>query len=129
VPIAANVRVLCVDDQESMLRLHRFAFTQLGVRQITEAKSAVDAMYELTNKKFDLITLDWNMPDVDGLELFKAIRADEKTKAIPIIMVTANSDEQSVKKAIATGVRLFLRKPITVKDLKARVEAAIGKLT
>ncbi len=127
-PRADQVRVICVDDQESMLRLHRFAFAQLGIRDVTECTSAVAAVDAVLTGKFDLMTLDWNMPGTDGLTLFKMLRKDERTAKLPIIMVTGNAEESSVKTAIAAGVRLFLRKPVSVKDLKVRVEAAIGKL-
>ncbi len=128
-PQADQIKVLCVDDQESMLRLHRYAFMQLGVQRVTECTSAKEAVQALMNDGFDLMTLDWNMPGTDGLTFFKMLRKTPKTAKLPIIMVTGNSDEASVKTAIAAGVRLFLRKPVSVKDLKLRVEAAIGKLT
>lgn len=128
-PEAARVIALCVDDQVSMLRLLRHAFNQLGVRNIIDATSAAEALAILAEKPVDIVTLDWNMPGMDGLTLFKAIRQTEKGRNLPIIMVTANSEESHVKAAIAAGVRLFLRKPITVKDMKLRVEAALGKLT
>ncbi len=128
-PRADHVKVICVDDQESMLRLHRYAFSQLGIRNVTEATSAVSAIDLVLASEFDLMTLDWNMPGTDGLTLFKMLRNNAKTAKLPIIMVTGNAEESSVKTAIAAGVRLFLRKPVAVKDLKVRVEAAIGKLT
>lgn len=128
-PEASRVIALCVDDQVSMLRLLRHAFNQLGVRNIIDATSAAEALAILAEKPVDIVTLDWNMPGMDGLTLFKAIRQTEKGRNLPIIMVTANSEESHVKAAIAAGVRLFLRKPITVKDMKLRVEAALGKLT
>ena len=123
------VKVICVDDQESMLRLHRYAFSQLGIRKVTECTSAQAAMEAVLSSDFDLMTLDWNMPGTDGLTLFKMLRGNPRTAKLPIVMVTGNAEEHSVKTAIAAGVRLFLRKPVAVKDLKVRVEAAIGKLT
>ncbi|WP_306710954.1 response regulator [Azospirillum isscasi] len=128
-PKAESIRVLCVDDQESMLRLHRYAFAQLGIRNVTEVTSAVSAIDMILKSEFDLVTLDWNMPGTDGLTLFKMLRKHPQTAKLPIIMVTGNAEESSVKTAIAAGVRLFLRKPVSVRDLKVRVEAAIGKLT
>lgn len=128
-PKADQVRVLCVDDQDSMLKIHRYAFAQLGVRKVDVATSAVTAADLILSNTYDLVTLDWNMPGTDGLTLFKALRRNPKTAKLPIIMVTGNAEESSVKTAIAAGVRLFLRKPVAVRDLKVRVEAAIGKLT
>lgn len=128
-PAANQIHVLCVDDQESMLKLHHFAFTQLGVRHVTGAKSAVEAIDCIQRKAFDIVTLDWNMPGIDGLTLFKMLRKHPTTAHLPVIMVTGNADEASVKEAFAAGVRLFLKKPVSVRDLRTRVEAAIGKLT
>ncbi len=112
-----------------MLKLHRYAFGQLGIRDVTEVTSAVAACDIVLKERFDLVTLDWNMPGTDGLTLFKMLRKHPQTAKLPIIMVTGNAEESSVKTAIAAGVRLFLRKPVAVKDLKVRVEAALGKLT
>lgn len=128
-PVGADLRVLCVDDQPSMLALLRHAFRTLGIRNVEEASTGVDALLKLDNTRYDLVTLDWNMPGINGLDLFKMVRGKEYGKNLPIIMVTGNSDEAHVKAAIGAGVRLFLRKPITIKDLKLRVEAALGKLT
>ena len=112
-----------------MLRLHRYAFSQLGIRKVTECTSAQAAMEAVLSTDFDMMTLDWNMPGTDGLTLFKMLRSNPRTAKLPIVMVTGNAEEHSVKTAIAAGVRLFLRKPVAIKDLKVRVEAAIGKLT
>jgi CheY-like chemotaxis protein len=128
-PVAESVKVICVDDQESMLRLHRYAFAQLGIKMVTECTSAAAALEAVRSSDFHLMTLDWNMPGTDGLTLFKMLRGNPKTAKLPIVMVTGNAEEHSVKTAIAAGVRLFLKKPVAVKDLKIRVEAAIGKLT
>ena len=128
-PVSSDLKVLCVDDQGSMLALLRHAFAQLGIRNVREATSGTDALLLMNDVRFDLVTLDWNMPGINGLDLFKMVRGKEWGKNLPIIMVTGNSDEAHVRAAVAAGVRLFLRKPITVKDLKLRVEAAVGKLS
>jgi CheY-like chemotaxis protein len=70
-PLASTLRVLCVDDQESMLSLHKFAFAQLGIREVTLVSSVRDAELMLKNGRFDLVVTDWNMPDIDGLTFFK----------------------------------------------------------
>lgn len=128
-PDANEVHVLCVDDQDSMLKLHQFALNQIGIRHVTGAKSAVEAIDCIQRQEFDVVTLDWNMPGIDGLTLFKMLRKHPTTANLPVIMVTGNADETSVKQAFAAGVRLFLKKPVSVKNLRTRIEAAIGKLT
>jgi CheY-like chemotaxis protein len=127
-PLASTLRVLCVDDQESMLSLHKFAFAQLGIREVTLVSSVRDAELMLKNGRFDLVVTDWNMPDIDGLTFFKRLKQDPDHKDIPVIMVTGNADIEHVKTAMAAGLRFFLRKPVKPADLKLRVEAAVGKL-
>ena len=78
-PRADLVKVICVDDQESMLRLHRYAFSQLGIRKVTECTSAQAAMEAVLSTDFDVMTLDWNMPGTDGLTLFKIARHPNAT--------------------------------------------------
>src|SRR3954447_21664151 len=96
-PPADLVKVICVDDQESMLRLHRYAFLQLGIRKVTECTSAEAAMEAVLSTDFDLMTLDWNMPaGTDGLTLFKMLRGNPRTAKLPIVMVTGNAEEHSV---------------------------------
>ena len=128
-PQASTLRVLCVDDQESMLSLHKFAFAQIGVREVTLVTSVREAELMLKNGRFDLIVTDWNMPDIDGLTFFRRLKQDEDLKGLPVIMVTGNADVEHVKTAMAAGLRYFLRKPVKPADLKLRVEAAVGKLT
>jgi CheY-like chemotaxis protein len=128
-PQASTLRVLCVDDQESMLSLHKFAFAQIGVREVTLVTSVREAELMLKNGRFDLIVTDWNMPDIDGLTFFRRLKQDEDLKRLPVIMVTGNADVEHVKTAMAAGLRYFLRKPVKPADLKLRVEAAVGKLT
>jgi CheY-like chemotaxis protein len=109
--------------------LLKFAFAQLGIREVTLVASVRDAELFLKNGRFDLVVTDWNMPDIDGLTFFKRLKQDPDTKDMPVIMVTGNADIEHVKVAMAAGLRFFLRKPVKPADLKLRVEAAVGKLT
>jgi CheY-like chemotaxis protein len=128
-PQASTLRVLCVDDQESMLALMKFAFTQIGVHNVNLAASAYDAEALLREDHYDLIVTDWNMPFTDGLTFYKRVHSEPDTHLIPVIMVTGNADMEHVREAIAAGLRLILTKPVSAHDLKLRVEAAVGKLT
>jgi len=129
VPVAQNLKVLVVDDQASMRGLTRYGLKQLGVHNVVEAKSGAHALSELAVNKFDLIISDWNMDDIDGLELLKEIRANPLICKTPFIMSTGNADREKVRVAIAAGVNNYIVKPFNVAGLKGKIEAVIGKLT
>jgi response regulator RpfG family c-di-GMP phosphodiesterase len=124
-PQASTLRVLCVDDQESMLALMKFAFNQIGVHNVNLAESAYDAEALLREDHYDQFV---TMPFTDGLTFYKRVHSEPDTHLIPVIMVTGNADIEHVKTAMAAGLRFFLRKPVKPADLKLRVEAAVGKL-
>lgn len=127
--IAKNLRVLIVDDQDSMRRLHRFSLKQLGISEAKETANGKDALDALRSQPFDLVMCDWNMQPVDGLAVFKAMQADPSLRGVPFLMITGNVSEAEVKKAITAGIRLYLGKPYNVKALQARIEKAVGKLS
>lgn len=127
-PKASGIKVLIVDDQQSMRGICKYILGQLGFREITEAKSGRDAMGKLENHEIDLIISDWNMDDVDGLTLLKVIRRHPKTSHMPFIMATGRSDKEQVKEAIACGVNNYIIKPFDAATMKKRIEAVIGAL-
>lgn len=122
------LRVLCVDDQPSMRAIIRNVLRRWGIRNVTEAGDGMEAFKCLQKTQMDLVITDWTMPNVTGLQLFKAIKKNEKFSGIPVIMVTGNVKEEQVRYAITSGVRFFLSKPLSPLKLKSRLEAAIGQL-
>src|ERR1700710_1624569 len=128
-PKASDVSVLIVDDQQSMRGICKYILTQLGFKEITEAKSGRDALGKLEKTNIDLIISDWNMDDIDGLTLLKVIRKHPKTAAMPFIMATGRSDKEQVKEAIAEGVNNYIIKPYDAGTLKKRIEAVSGVLS
>jgi len=128
-PAASALKVLIVDDQQSMRQLLRYCLDQMGIRQITECKDGRDAAASLQTQKFDLIISDWNMEDVDGLTLLKAVRSHALTKKTPFIMATGQKSKEQVLEAVNAGVNNYVTKPFNVNDLKKKVEAVLGKLT
>ena len=128
-PEAQNMRVLIVDDQASMRGLTRYCLEQLGIRNVSEANDGSDALGQLQAAKFDLIISDWNMENVDGLELLKQIRANPLTRMTPFIMSTGNKEREKVKTAIQAGVNNYIVKPFNVATLKKKMEAVIGPIT
>jgi two-component system chemotaxis response regulator CheY len=90
-PKASAVSVLIVDDQQSMRGICKYILSQLGFKDIIEAKSGRDALGKLEQSNVDLIISDWNMDDIDGLTLLKVIRKHPRTQAMPFIMATGRS--------------------------------------
>ena len=107
-PKASDVSVLIVDDQQSMRGICKYILTQLGFKDIIEAKSGRDALGQLEKSNVHLIISDWNMEDIDGLTLLRVIRKHPKTASMPFIMATGRSDKEQVKEAISSGVNLSL---------------------
>ncbi len=128
-PKASGISVLVVDDQQSMRGICKYILTQLGFKDIMEAKSGRDALTKIEKTNFDLIISDWNMDDIDGLTLLKVLRKHPKTNALPFIMATGRSDKEQVKEAIACGVNNYIIKPFDAGTMKKRIEAVIGALS
>jgi len=125
----ARPEVLIVDDQQSMRGICKYILTQLGFKDIIEAKSGRDALSKLEKSSVHLIISDWNMEDIDGLTLLRVIRKHPKTASMPFIMATGRSDKEQVKEAISFGVNNYIIKPFDAGTMKKRIEAVIGALT
>ena len=128
-PEASNLRVLIVDDQASMRGLLKYSLEQLGIRNVTEANDGSQALEALNVNKYDMIISDWNMEEVDGLELLKQVRANPLINETPFIMSTGNKDRAKVATAIQAGVNNYVVKPFNVMTLKKKIEDVIGALT
>ena len=113
-------KVLIVDDSSTLRRIVREALSILEF-DTQEADNGHKALECLEESDFDLIILDWIMPEMDGFELFNKMQGMEKFKAIPVIMLTAENNNDMVLKAIRSGVKHYLTKPFTREELLARV--------
>jgi len=123
-----KMRILVVDDFPVMRRIVRNLFKQLGYDNIEEAENGADAYSKLKNKSFQFIVSDWNMPDMDGFELLKKVRADSDLREIPFLMVTAEAEKQKVVDAIKAGVNNYVVKPFTAEVLKEKLDRIFEKL-
>ena len=128
-PAAASIHVLVVDDQMSIRSLVRSGLNQLGVVHIAEAADGVDAMKSLLLNPVHLVISDFNMPNMDGLALLKAVRANPPTSKTAFIMLTGRADRELVQKAVQFGVNNYLVKPFHVQVLKGKIEQVFGALT
>jgi two-component system chemotaxis response regulator CheY len=117
-----ETRFLIVDDMSTMRKIVRTILNQLGYTNIEEAENGKEALAKLRAGNFDFVLLDWNMPEMDGYETLKQIRADEKLKHIPVIMVTAEAKKENVLAAIQAGANNYVVKPFTPETLKEKIE-------
>lgn len=121
-----NLPILIVDDYKTMLRIIRSLLKQLGFENVEEATDGGMAMEKLREKQFGLIISDWNMEPVTGLDLLKSVRANERTKAIPFIMITAESKTENVVAAKEAGVSNYIVKPFNAETLKTKLTSVLG---
>jgi len=119
-----DMNVLAVDDFEFARRIFKNVLQEIGFKNITVAASGTAALNELKKKDFGLVITDFNMPGMDGIELVRTIKADEKTKDIPVIMVTSDSKKSVMAEALEAGVCGFLGKPFTKEELSEKVDKA-----
>ena len=118
-----NMKILTVDDFSSMRRIIRNMLRQLGYTNILEAEDGTEALSLLQREKVDFIISDWNMPNMNGLELLKAIRADANLKPIPVLLVTAEVLKGNVVEAVRAGVNNYVVKPFTAETLREKIDA------
>ena len=118
-----DMTVLVVDDFATMRKIVKKCLQELGFQNITEADDGSTALDKVKGNNFDLIISDWNMPHMMGIDLLKAVRADERYKAIPFIMVTAEAQKQNVIEAAKAGVSNYIVKPFTADQLQLKLEA------
>jgi two-component system chemotaxis response regulator CheY len=97
-----------------------------GYTEIKEAEDGKDALAKLMAGVYDLLMTDWNMPNMNGLELVQSIRSDEKLKKIPILMVTTRNMKEDIVSAIKAGVDGYIVKPFDAKTLNAKISEIIG---
>jgi len=124
--IDRNMRILVVDDYKTMLRIIRNLLKQINFSNIEDALDGSRALQKLREKEFDLIISDWNMEPMTGIELLKEVRADEKLKKIPFIMITAESKTENVIVAKQAGVSNYIVKPFNAETLKTKLVSVFG---
>jgi len=121
-----NMNILIVDDYKTMLRIIRNLLKQLGFNNVDEATDGSMALQKLRDKDYGLVISDWNMEPMTGIQLLREVRADAKLKALPFIMITAESKTEKVVAAKAAGVSNYIVKPFNADTLKKKIEAVLG---
>ena len=128
-PNAVAIKVLVVDDQNSVRQMTRMTLEEIGFRHIHEAEHGRQAMEIASLQPLDLIISDFNMPEMDGLGLLRAVRGHPVVRKVPFILLTGRGDKELVVKAAQAGVNNYLVKPFTAAILREKIEQVIGKLS
>jgi two-component system, chemotaxis family, chemotaxis protein CheY len=116
-----NIDILVVDDASTMRRIVRGLLRELSLKNIREAENGTDALEELRRKKADLVISDWNMPQMTGIELLRAIRSDTALKDVPVLMVTAEARKENIVEAVQAGVNNYIVKPFSAETLQDKL--------
>lgn len=123
-----NMPVLIVDDYKTMLRIIETLLKQLGFKNVFQATDGSMALRMMREQSpaFGLVISDWNMEPMTGLQLLKEVRADNKLKPTPFIMVTAEGKVENVAAAKEAGVNNYIIKPFNAETLKGKLTAVLG---
>ncbi|WP_338556490.1 chemotaxis response regulator CheY [Erwinia sp. E_sp_B04_7] len=123
-----NMRFLVVDDFNTMRRIVRNLLKELGFNNVEEAEDGVDALTKLRAGGFDFVISDWNMPNMDGLQLLQTIRADAAMSKLPVLMVTAEAKKENIIAAAQAGASGYVVKPFTAATLEEKLGKIFEKL-
>jgi two-component system chemotaxis response regulator CheY len=122
-----SIKILVIDDFQTMRRIVINLLRQLGFSNTYEAADGVQAWEKIEKEgDFDLIVSDWNMPNMTGLELLEKVRADERFKDVPFVMVTAEGKRENVIMAVEKGVSNYVVKPFNAATLKQKLTRVLG---
>ncbi|WP_425468222.1 chemotaxis response regulator CheY [Reinekea thalattae] len=116
------MKILVVDDFSTMRRIVKNLLRDLGFTNTQEADDGATAWPMLQSGDFDFVVTDWNMPGMTGIELLGHIRADERLKSMPVLMVTAEAKRDQIVAAAQAGVNGYVVKPFTAAALKEKIE-------
>mgnify|MGYP001764849695 CR=1 FL=1 len=125
-PIDKSMNVLIVDDYKTMLRIIRNLLKQIEFNNVEEASDGGEALAKLRAGNFGLVISDWNMAPMPGLQLLQEVRADARLKAMPFIMITAESKTENVVAAKEAGVNNYIVKPFNAATLKTKLSSVLG---
>ena len=116
-----NMKILVVDDMVTMRRIVKNILKQLGFANVEEAENGQEALQKLQTDRYGFVVSDWNMPVMTGIDMLRAIRADEKLKTTPVLMVTAEAQQSNLVEAVQAGVSNYIVKPFTAEILQEKI--------
>lgn len=123
-----DTRFLVVDDFSTMRRIVRNLLKELGFTNVQEAEDGVEAMAKLRAGQFDFIVSDWNMPNMSGIELLRAVRADSELKNLPLLMVTAEAKKENIIEAAQAGASGYIVKPFKATTLDEKLQKIFANM-
>ncbi|MCX4164752.1 MULTISPECIES: chemotaxis response regulator CheY [Paraburkholderia] len=123
-----GMKILVVDDFPTMRRIVRNLLKELGYGNVDEAEDGMAGLARLRSGTYDFVISDWNMPNLDGLAMLKAIRADAGLAHLPVLMVTAESKKENIIAAAQAGASGYVVKPFTAATLDEKVNKILEKM-
>jgi two-component system chemotaxis response regulator CheY len=123
--IMTSMKILIVDDSITIRRIITNALKTVGFPDTVEAANGKDALEKLTNSNVDFIITDWNMPEMNGLDFIKQVRANPLYSSLPILMITTRGTEHDVIEALQAKVNSYIVKPFTPQELKEKIEGIL----
>jgi two-component system, chemotaxis family, chemotaxis protein CheY len=119
--VNTDLKFLVVDDFSTMRRIVRNLLKELGFTDVDEAEDGIVALQKLRAGTFDFVISDWNMPNMTGIELLRAIRADAGLRHLPLLMVTAEAKKENIVEAAQAGASGYIVKPFTAATLDEKL--------
>jgi len=123
-----ELKFLIVDDFSTMRRIVRGLLKEMGCNNADEAEDGVVALQMLKSQRYDFVVSDINMPNMNGFDLLKAIKADESLRHLPVLMVTAEARKEDIVLAAQSGAAGYIVKPFTKATLEEKVQKILLKL-
>lgn len=123
-----KMKFLVVDDFSTMRRIVRNLLKELGFTNVDEAEDGVIALQKLKSSEFDFLVTDWNMPNMTGIELLRAVRADAALKGLPVLMITAEAKKENIIEAAQAGASGYIVKPFTAGTLGEKLTKIFEKM-
>jgi two-component system, chemotaxis family, chemotaxis protein CheY len=127
-PLAASLKVMIADDQQTSRLLIRASLAELGVQHIAMAKDGEEALMMMKQAPVHLVISDYHMPKVNGVELLRAVRGNPAIKGAAFFLLTGVENKEFLQEAINLKINNYLKKPVSVPELKAKIEAVFGTL-
>jgi len=126
--VQKNIKILVVDDFPTMRRIIKNLLKDLGYENVDEAEDGLMGLEKLRNGNFEFVVSDWNMPNLDGLEMLKQIRADANLSSLPVLMVTAEAKKENIIAAAQAGASGYVVKPFTAATLEEKLNKIFEKI-
>jgi len=119
------MKVLLVDDSRTIRNIQKNVLAQLGHSDVIEAGDGVEALEQLKHHDVDLMLVDWNMPNMDGITLVRNVR--KTNQRVPIIMCTTEAQKERVIEAVRAGINNYMVKPFDVESLAQKIDQTLAK--